>query len=30
MNIPFGIEYVDGGLIVSDTGNSVIRRVNLP
>jgi hypothetical protein len=30
LNLAFGVEWVDGSLIVSDTGNSVIRRVNLP
>jgi hypothetical protein len=29
-NLPFGIEYVDGTLIISDTGNSVIRTMVLP
>ncbi len=29
LNLAFGVEWVDGTLIVSDTGNSVIRRVNL-
>ncbi len=29
-NLPFGIEYVDGTLVISDTGNSVIRTVVLP
>jgi hypothetical protein len=27
LNIPFGVEYADGKLIVSDTGNSVIRTI---
>jgi hypothetical protein len=30
LNLPFGVEYADGRLIVSDTGNSVIRSVLLP
>ena len=29
LNLPFGVEWVDGVLIVADTGNSVIRRVRL-
>jgi DNA-binding beta-propeller fold protein YncE len=27
LNIPFGVEWADGKLVVSDTGNSVIRTV---
>jgi hypothetical protein len=27
LNIPFGVEYADGKLIVADTGNSVIRTI---
>lgn len=30
LNLPFGIEYADGRLIISDTGNSVIRTVVIP
>jgi hypothetical protein len=30
LNLPFGIEYADGRLLVSDSGNSVIRSVLLP
>lgn len=30
LNLPFGVEFVDGRLIVSDTGNNVIRSVLLP
>ncbi|MBK6917688.1 MAG: hypothetical protein IPH07_09835 [Deltaproteobacteria bacterium] len=30
LNLPFGIEYADGRLLVSDTGNNVIRQVPLP
>lgn len=30
LNLPFGIEYSDGMLIIADTGNNRIRRVNLP
>ena len=26
---PFGVEWADGALLVADTGNSVIRRVQL-
>lgn len=29
LSIPFGIEWVDGRLLISDTGNSVIRSVRL-
>lgn len=29
LNLPFGIEWVDGALLVADTGNSVIRKVKL-
>lgn len=29
LNLPFGIEWVDGALMVADTGNSVIRKVKL-
>lgn len=29
LNLPFGVEWVDGVLIIADTGNSVIRRVKL-
>jgi DNA-binding beta-propeller fold protein YncE len=29
LNLPFGVEWVDGTLLVADTGNSVIRRVRL-
>lgn len=29
LNLPFGVEWVDGALLVSDTGNSVIRKVRL-
>lgn len=29
LNLPFGVEYVDGVLLIADTGNSVIRRVKL-
>jgi hypothetical protein len=29
LNLPFGIEYVDGRLNIADTGNSVIRSVLL-
>lgn len=29
LNLPFGVEWVDGVLMVADTGNSVIRRVRL-
>jgi hypothetical protein len=30
LNIPFGVEWTDGKLIVSDTGNSVIRTIVMP
>lgn len=30
LNLPFGVEWSDGKLVVSDTGNSVIRTVVLP
>src|SRR5690606_23482770 len=30
LNLAFGIEWVDGRLIVSDTGNNVVRSVLLP
>ena len=30
LNLPFGVEWIPGKLIVSDTGNSVIRTVALP
>ena len=30
LNIPFGIEYADGRLLISDTGNSVVRSIVLP
>lgn len=30
LNLPFGVEWADGKLIVSDTGNNVIRSVSLP
>lgn len=30
LNLPFGIEYTPGRLIISDTGNSVIRVVPVP
>jgi DNA-binding beta-propeller fold protein YncE len=31
LNLPFGVEFTpDGDLIVSDTGNSVLRRITLP
>jgi hypothetical protein len=30
LNLPFGIEHVDGKLLVADTGNNVIRSVVLP
>lgn len=30
LNLPFGVEYHDGRLIVADTGNNVIRTVLLP
>ena len=29
LNLPFGVEWADGALLVADTGNSVIRRVQL-
>lgn len=29
LNLPFGVEWVDGVLHIADTGNSVIRRVKL-
>lgn len=29
LNLPFGVEWVDGALLVADTGNSVIRKVKL-
>jgi hypothetical protein len=29
LNIPFGVEYADGKLIIADTGNSVIRTIVL-
>jgi DNA-binding beta-propeller fold protein YncE len=29
LNLPFGVEWVDGALLVADTGNSVIRKVRL-
>jgi hypothetical protein len=29
LNLPFGIEYADGRLLVSDTGNSVIRAFRM-
>jgi DNA-binding beta-propeller fold protein YncE len=29
LNLPFGVEWFDGALIVADTGNSVIRKVKL-
>ena len=29
LNLPFGVEWADGVLLVADTGNSVIRRVQL-
>lgn len=30
LNIPFGVEWADGKLVVADTGNSVIRTILLP
>lgn len=30
LNLAFGVEYVDGRLLVTDTGNNVIRSVLLP
>ncbi len=30
LNLPFGVEYTDGRLLVTDTGNNVIRSVLLP
>lgn len=30
LNLPFGVEFADGRLIVADTGNNVIRSVLLP
>ncbi|KIG14425.1 hypothetical protein DB30_06768 [Enhygromyxa salina] len=30
LNLPFGVEWADGRLLVSDTGNSVIRSILLP
>ncbi|MCA9651083.1 MAG: hypothetical protein H6712_34765 [Myxococcales bacterium] len=30
LNLAFGIEYADGTLVISDTGNNVIRSVLLP
>lgn len=29
LNLPFGIEYVHGRLVISDTGNNVIRTIVL-
>jgi DNA-binding beta-propeller fold protein YncE len=29
LNLPFGLEYTEGVLLIADTGNSVIRRVRL-
>lgn len=30
LNLPFGVEWVPGKLVVTDTGNSVIRTIALP
>ncbi|PRQ01092.1 NHL repeat protein [Enhygromyxa salina] len=30
LNLPFGVEWADGTLVVSDTGNSVIRTIVMP
>ncbi len=30
LNLPFGVEFTNGDLIVSDTGNSVLRRFRIP
>ena len=29
LNLPFGVEWVDGALLVTDTGNNVVRRVRM-
>jgi DNA-binding beta-propeller fold protein YncE len=30
LNLPFGVEWADGTLVVSDTGNNVIRTIVMP